>query len=654
MAMTTHTAHGQERAPRIRLGQARLFFSALPFSITTIQLMALLLAVIQWSVVDHGAILLWLGISFTVTLLRWWQYRAFKAAEPDPGDAGRWERQALISGILSGTTWLTADLLMFPPDSLPHQIVLSFMVAGVAAGSVTTLTPILPAVSAFLVMALTPLSIRFFLITSPFSLLLGAMLLVLLVLMIQAASRLYRMIEETLAMHHEKCLAEAAVKHQAHYDELTDLPNRRLLFQHLDQELARARRHGHLNALLFFDLDNFKNINDTLGHDVGDKLLQQVAKRITSHLRTEDILARLGGDEFVVLLPEIGRTPEAAAQNCRGYVKKIRGLFASPFMVEGHRLNMTTSIGVVLFPTGDQNRRELLKQADVAMYRAKARGPGSYQFFEPAMQAALQRRLELERGLRMALRTDQLELYYQPQVDHLGRIHGAEALVRWHHPERGLIPPSEFVPVAEESGLILSMGQWVLHTACEHLRELERQGRHITLSVNISPRQFAEADFVGRVEQVLEETGVDPRRLHLEVTEGMVLDNVEQTIAHMEALRKMGIRFAVDDFGTGHSSLAYLKKLPISTLKIDRSFVIDITTDPNDAVLVETIIDMADHLGLATIAEGVETLEARNFLHARGCRDYQGYLYSPPVPFEALLLLPEVLAPNNLTRLQAV
>ncbi len=654
MAMTTLTAHGQERAPRIRLGQARLFFSALPFSVTTIQLMALLLAAIQWPVVSHGAILSWLGISIVVTLLRWRQYHAFKTAETDFEQANHWERQALISGVLSGVTWMTASLLMFPTDSLPHQLVLSFMVAGMAAGSVTTLTPVLPAVTIFLLMALVPLSARFYLVDAAYGPLVATMLLLLLVLMIQASARLYRMIEGTLAMHHEKCLAEAAVQHQAHYDELTDLPNRRLLFKHLDQELARARRHGHLDALLFFDLDNFKNVNDTLGHDVGDKLLQQVARRITSHLRTEDILARLGGDEFVVLLPEIGRDDKEAVQNTRSYVNKIRALFSSPFMVEGHRLNMTTSIGVVLFPMGEQDRCELLKQADVAMYRAKARGPGSYQFFEPDMQAALQRRLQLERDLRMALRAGQLELYYQPQVDHLGRVHGAEALVRWHHPRRGLIPPSEFVPVAEESGLILSLGQWVLHTACEHLRELERRGRRMTLSVNISPRQFAEADFVGRVEQVLEETGIDPKRLHLEVTEGMVLDNVEQTIAHMEALGKMGIRFAVDDFGTGHSSLAYLKKLPISTLKIDRSFVTDITTDPNDAVLVETIIAMAGHLGLATIAEGVETLEARNFLHARGCRDYQGYLYSPPVPFEDLLTLPEVLTPSNPTRLRAV
>lgn len=630
----------------IRLGQTRLVLASIPFSATTIPAVGVLLTALLWDVVDHAYSIGWLAVVFLVSLFRWRQYRRFVKEKPTPEASDRWLQQALLGAALSGLVWSAAGLLLFLPESMPHQMVLTFMMVGVVAGGVTTLSPLFPAILFFLLVTLLPLSASFFVLGTKLGYLMAGLLFFFLLMMLTTSRRLNSIVVETLRMRHEKVLAEATIRHQALYDELTDLPNRRMLFDQLDQEIARSRRHHHVGAILFLDLDNFKNVNDSLGHALGDKLLKQVAKRLTRRLRKEDIAARLGGDEFVVLLSEIGENTVTASDCAQSVASGVRQLFHEPFLVEGHTLFMTASIGIVLFPVDGSGPGDLLQRADVAMYQAKEEGRDRFRFFQPAMQQVLDSRLTIEKGLRRALETDQMELVYQPQVDGEGKVYGAEALVRWRHPQRGLISPADFIGVAEETGLIYQLGDWVLCAACEHISKMSAT-RPLIISVNISPNQFREPAFVSRVAEVVREYAIDPKLLHFEITESTMLDNIEQTIERMEAIKSLGISFSVDDFGTGHSSLAYLKRLPIETIKIDRSFVNDILDDPNDAVLVETIIVLAQHLGLKTVAEGVETWEVLEFLKEKGCHSFQGYLFSRPVPFSKLQAMQACLPPRH-------
>ena len=435
----------------------------------------------------------------------------------------------------------------------------------------------------------------------------------------------------------ERKAAEEEIKHLAFYDPLTQLPNRRLLLDRLHQALATSRRIARHGALLFIDLDNFKTLNDTLGHNQGDLLLQQVAERLSSCVREGDTVARLGGDEFVVMLENLSEGIDEAAAQVEAVGAKIVAALNVAYPLGGHEHHGTASIGVTLFGTHQETMEELLKQADLAMYQAKASGRNALRFFDPRMQAAVNARVGLEKDLRRAVRENQFVLDYQAQVDSEGRVLGAEALVRWRHPERGLVAPDDFIPLAEETGLILPLGHWVLETACRQLvawvGRPEADG--LTLAVNVSVQQLRQRDFVAQVLAVLERTGADPRRLKLELTESLLLDNAEDTIAKMAALKEIGVGFALDDFGTGFSSLSYLKRLPLEKLKIDRSFVLDVLTDPNDAAIARTIIALARSLGLATIAEGVETEEQRDFLADAGCHSYQGFLFSRPLPLDA-------------------
>ena len=430
--------------------------------------------------------------------------------------------------------------------------------------------------------------------------------------------------------------AEARIEHLAFYDALTELPNRRLLLDRLEQNISRSRRYGHFGAMLFLDLDRFKNINDSLGHPIGDALLKEVSKRLVLDLRAEDTVSRLGGDEFVMLLSDLGNDPANAAAIAQQKAENIKVRLAEKYLIDGHELHITPSIGVAMFPseksdpeTGD----DILRYADTAMYRAKDDGRDTIRFFLPSMQAAADARLATEKELRHALNRGELSLFFQPQVNNKGIILGAETLARWQHPQKGFISPATFIPIAEATGLILPIGEWVLRTACEHLKSWIDGGLSIKhLAVNVSPRQFRQPNFVNQVKTILEQTGADPARLGLELTEGMVIDNISDTIEKMEALKELGIELSIDDFGTGYSSLAYLQKMPLDILKIDQSFVRDIETDSNDAAIVDTIISMANHLGLRVIAEGVETRFELDFLEEKGCPLYQGYLFSKPVP----------------------
>jgi diguanylate cyclase (GGDEF)-like protein/PAS domain S-box-containing protein len=430
--------------------------------------------------------------------------------------------------------------------------------------------------------------------------------------------------------------AEAQIHQLAFYDSLTQLPNRRLLMAHLPQVFAASTRTGHHGAIIILDLDHFKTLNDTKGHDVGDLLLIEVAKRLNECTQNGHMVARLGGDEFVVVLESLsGNTAEAAAQ-AKLTAEKIHDILNRPFQLNEYTHFSTPSIGIVLFRGYQDSVDNLLKYADTAMYQAKTDGRNAIRFYDPAMQAAIEARAELEDALRLALTKNQFRLHYQIQMDSLRRPIGAEVLVRWEHPERGLISPAQFIPLAEETGLIIPIGLWVLETACTQLSKWQHDVlmRNLSLAVNVSARQFRQADFVTHVQRTLFESGAKSTQLKLELTESTVLENVDDTIAKMRDLKLHGVSFSMDDFGTGYSSLQYLKRLPLDQIKIDQSFVRDITTDPNDAAIIQAIIAMTQALGLNVIAEGVETESQRDFLSRHGCHDFQGYLFSKPLPLE--------------------
>ncbi len=429
---------------------------------------------------------------------------------------------------------------------------------------------------------------------------------------------------------------EAKIHNLAFYDPLTGLPNRRLLYDRLQQSLAASARNKAYGAILFIDLDNFKMINDTRGHDVGDLLLIDVARRLKDCVRAEDTVARLGGDEFVVMLDNLSDDEHAAGQQVEVVGDKILQIFSNSFTINGQAHHTTPSIGVCLYHNHEFTVDELLKRADSAMYKAKQSGRNALCYFDPNMQSALEARLLLEAEMRRALPLSDFKLYFQKQVNDAGKVVGAEVLLRWEHPERGLVPPSEFIPLAEETGLIVQIGEWVLEEACAQLKRWESNPltSDLQLAVNVSARQFRQGTFADVVANALLMSGADPNRLKLELTESLVLENIEDTIAKMHKLKDMGVGFSMDDFGTGQSSLTYLKKLPLDQLKIDQSFVSDVTEDADDAIIVQTIIAMAINLDLDVIAEGVETEEQRSFLERSGCQVYQGYLFGRPVPIE--------------------
>jgi diguanylate cyclase (GGDEF)-like protein len=421
--------------------------------------------------------------------------------------------------------------------------------------------------------------------------------------------------------------------HMAHHDPLTALPNRLLFHHRLQHALPRAARNAEQLALLFIDLDRFKNVNDTLGHHVGDELLKQVARALGGQLREGDTLARLGGDEFIVLLENVG------GQAGAGHVaEKLVAMFEQPFIVSDYELFVTGSVGISVYPDDATDLNMLIRNADIAMYQAKARGRNGYQFYAPSMTGEGVERLRLEAMLRRAIEKDEIFLNYQPQVEiDSGRLIGVEALVRWDHPELGLVPPARFIPLAEDTGFINQLGKWVLYEACRQMMRWQEAGLEVPkIAVNLSVKQFERGSIVSMVADILKETGLAPERLQLEVTESVIM-NTGDALGFINDLHAIGVGLAIDDFGTGYSSLAYLKQLPVQTLKIDRSFIKDISTDANDEAIAIAIIQLGKSLNLAVIAEGVETQDQADFLLRHGCRQAQGFFYSRPELAQAVL-----------------
>ncbi|MES2018252.1 MAG: EAL domain-containing protein [Pseudomonadota bacterium] len=450
------------------------------------------------------------------------------------------------------------------------------------------------------------------------------------------------MLDALAASERERMATEEEIRSLAFYDPLTRLPNRRLLLERLRHAMIGSGRTERAGALLFIDLDNFKTLNDSLGHDMGDLLLQQVGARLVQCIREGDTVARLGGDEFVVMLEGLARETGDAAGQAETIGRKVLAALNAPYDLAGRRHQCTSSIGVTLFESNRHTIDELMKRADLAMYNAKTAGRNTLRFFDPHMQTVVSARAALESDLREGLALGQFVLYYQSQRDVNSRITGAEVLLRWQHPERGQVSPNEFIPLTEETGLIIPIGQWVLESACRQLAAWSNTGHaHLTIAVNISVRQFRQPEFVGQVLQALADSGADARRLKLELTESLLMDDVEEIIGKMTSLKRHGVLFSLDDFGTGYSSLSYLKRLPLDQLKIDQSFVRDVTVDANDAAIASTIVALAHHMGLDVIAEGVETVAQADFLVSVGCCAFQGFLYGQPVPiaqFEQLLV----------------
>jgi diguanylate cyclase (GGDEF)-like protein/PAS domain S-box-containing protein len=432
--------------------------------------------------------------------------------------------------------------------------------------------------------------------------------------------------------------AEDMIRHLALYDPLTDLPNRQLLMERLQKALFQSTRSGQHGALMFIDLDNFKILNDTLGHHVGDQLLKLVAIRLTSSVRKTDTVARLGGDEFVVMVDDLSTDSSTAMHKSHALAEKVLSTLREPFQIAGHQHYATPSIGVAAFQGQQSDVVELLKQADIAMYQAKALGRNNVCFFDPVLQARMGADAAISADLRIGLAEQQFVVYYQPQVDRQGVITGVEALVRWQHPVRGLVLPGDFIPVAEDTGMILPLGQWVLETVCRQLAAWADwpQTAHLSVAVNVSVQQFRHPNFVDMVVDAISQARIEPSRLKLELTESLLADRMEITIQKMGLLKSLGVTLALDDFGVGYSSLSMLKRLPLDQLKIDKGFVDDVLTDPNDAAISRAIIALAQSLGLQVVAEGVETHAQRDFLAYQGCDQFQGYLFAPPLPIETL------------------
>lgn len=633
--MLKNKALESELVPNIRSEQVAQIYAAVPISLLAIVLNSSVLAYIMWGLVPAWIIVSWLVFTNGFSLLRLAMYFGYKRLDRGKPVPEIWASLTIPVAIVSGLSWGLASFILFP-DDIVYQAFLMLVLAGMCAGAISTLSAVLPALVAYIMSVMPLLFIKLLLVGSTIHSFMAFMTFLFTIMVLTAGYRFNATIKDALVTKHRHRKANEVIERQASFDALTGLPNRRMLMARLKQDLSRAARHGHMGAVLFLDLDHFKVINDSLGHSVGDKLLLEVAERLQQRLREEDTAARLGGDEFIIVMSEAGNSEQEAVENAMELSQEIVELFLEPFNINGHELHVTSSIGVVLFPFEDCNVEDLLQKSDVAMYQAKEAGRNKARFFMPEMQYVVDNRRNVEKGLRQALKNDEFIMYYQPLVDVDNRICALEGLVRWDHPERGLLSPNEFIDIAEQSGLIIQLGDWVLKKSCMEVSVL--QDESIKVHVNVSPRQFVEANFVDKVKAVVADTAIAPHRICMEITEGMIVSNIESSVQKMKALSALGVSLSIDDFGTGYSSLAYLKQLPVEQLKIDKSFVRDINSDPNDAVIVETIIGMARHMSIDVVAEGVEDQKTFAALVRKGCRLFQGYYFGRPSPLNEIKL----------------
>lgn len=618
------------------------YYEQLSFSVVAVIFNTTLLAWVLWGTADDLSVALWCIASLSVSAYRIATTLRFRrlSAEQRERTSKFWHRILLVGTGLSGLVWGAASVLFYDPAVLITSTLIAFIIAGNCAGSIVSLSAFAEASILFVSLCLLPFIARLLVNADGSGQLMAAFAAMFLFMMIAFGRRVNKTVVSGFEMQFLRSRAEATVERQALFDELTGLPNRRLLRDRLDQTIARVRRHDKSAALLFLDLDFFKRVNDSLGHRVGDKLLVEIAYRMRALLRREDTAARLGGDEFVALLTDIEGDEGQVHAVVKRRGEELRRAIEAPVDIEGNEIHITVSIGVSMLPGDTDDAEDILTHADTAMYRAKEDGRNTLRFFVADMQSELADRMDLERQLRKALDTQsEFELYMQPQCNEELEVCGAEMLLRW---KRGgeYIPPSLFIPIAEDSGLIYRLGDWVIEESCRIAAALRDDIGHrdFSLALNVSPRQFRQKDFTSKVLHWINHYQLPAGLIELELTEGLLIDDVDDTAEKMRRLRANGLRFSIDDFGTGYSSLQYLKSLPLDTLKIDQSFVRDVLSDSGDASIVKAIISIAQELDLGVIAEGVETSATHDFLFAAGCRRFQGYLYSRPRPFDEFLI----------------
>lgn len=760
-----HASNGFQR--EICNEQISIAYRQAPSALLAMVVISALLAAVQWSVIDHHIIVYWLALQLCIAVWRGYLYKVFlKNFSADSAEAMK--KNFFAGLIVSSIVFGSSSIFLFPSGDIIHQAFLSFVIAGMSAGAITTLSSLRHAVAIFLTLTLLPLIIALGLEQSTIHYVMVSMVVLFWIMLTVISKRFYDNIYQTLRtgklhqhsleklrsteerfktifnqapigvfyydndcivvevndtmsqilkapketlvgfdmnnlkdirlipaiktvyqgqegnysgpyystlnnldMHidlhtspvydndgniiggvgigmdiSDRVDSENTIRHLAYYDALTDIPNRFLLMERIQQAIVQYKRNKIQAALMFINLDRFKTINDSLGHHIGDEILKDVVERIQQTIREEDTIARVGGDEFVILISYHGTGVEHMTSNVERIAEKIHQVIAVPFNIEGNMLNVTSSIGIAFINNNDETANDLLKHADTAMNHAKKEGKNSTRFYQNHMDEWIKKRLFLERELSNAINNHELELYYQPVIEiDTRKIIGAEALLRWNHPKLGLIMPDDMISIAEESGLIIPIGEWVLLSACKQCVEWKNKNPHgdqITkIAVNVSALQFKQNNFVDVVKRVLEETQIDPHLLEIELTESMIIESLETTIEKMIELRTLGIRMSMDDFGTGYSSLSYLKRLPFSTLKIDRSFVRDLMIDDDDAAMIQTMISMASIFNMNVIAEGVETIEQFQFLERHKCQYFQGYLCSKPIQanfFEELLM----------------
>ncbi|WP_428737777.1 putative bifunctional diguanylate cyclase/phosphodiesterase [Sulfurimonas sp.] len=750
----------------------KIAYEHLKVSSIAIAVNAVLLAYILYPYVDNTILVIWLVLTVSVTMYRFFLAKRYHK-DPTKMTAQQWEYKFLIALFFSSVLWTTIPIFFFVEGNYMVQAAVLIVYAGLAAGAVSSLASLKKAFRMFLLVLMVPIIIILFLQNTQVHFAMGLLVSLYLALVLVVGERFYgnyRSILESKMMYEEekekfsvsrerfeilfksapvgfffydqdfiirevnqkfvefleapkefliglnlkqipdqrifpalqsamdningmyegeyksqykkkqmyvdlqtsplrdtsgkvigaigivnditeKMHALKQIEHQAMYDTLTNIPNRLTLIERVERELIRFKRHNVIFAVLFLDLDHFKNINDSLGHAVGDSLLNEVASRLQSIVRSEDTVARIGGDEFVILLPDLSYDEKMAANKAERIALKIYTVFEEPFSILDHQLSISTSIGIALASNEDENADDILKHADIAMYQAKKEGRATSRFYQQQMDIWIKRRLELENGLRNSFYNNELQVYYQPIVEvQSGNIIGAEALLRWNSKEFGSVSPVEFIPVAEESGLIIQIGDFVMRKAfsqfvkwkqeCKDTLKLEK------IAINISVRQFSRVDFIANVKNAISMSKIEANNIEMEIVESIIIDDLVKAKEKMQELRSLGLHLSIDDFGTGYSSLSYLKQLPFTTLKIDRSFVQDIDVDEEDKELIETILNIAKRFNLQVVAEGVETLEQLRFLQEKECNLYQGFYCSPAVSAEEFMQLLEKQNPN--------
>ena len=656
-------------AQRLVGHQVDRLYGGLPAILVNLAVMPVVVGVAFWGSVSSTALASWVVASLVVLALRYALMKAYQRRPPGADDALRWANRFTLTSLASGLLWGAAGWAFFTPYSAALQVFLYTSLVGLAAGSIIVTSYWLPAYFAFAVPSVGLAALRLVMEGGAEYISLAFLMGMYLVIITRVArvqhaagQSLVRLRDENVdlverlsteksaveAANHEldqrvrertaelleevevRKAAEHRLEHLAHHDPLTGLPNRLAFGHQLDRAIAQAARRQRRLALLFIDLDRFKEVNDSAGHNVGDRLLQAVAERLAYNLRLSDSLSRLGGDEFVCLLEDVVDGREAMR-----VADKMLALLAGTFDVAGHEVHLSGSIGICVFPEDGTDRETLVRNADTAMFRAKAEGRGRSHFYTPEMTEAARRRLQMDAALRRARESGELSLHYQIKVDREGRPAGAEALLRWHSAEFGPVPPSQFIPLAEDTGLIVRLGEWVLREACLQAMRWQEQGLALpSIAVNLSVKQLEHPDFMGQLAAVVEDSGWPTDRLELEITESMIMDG-ERAIETLNLLREAGFGIAIDDFGTGYSSLAYLKRLPVTALKIDRSFVDGIGRGGGDEAIIRTVVALAQRLGCTTVAEGVETEEQRRVLLGEGVDLLQGYGLGRPMGGEA-------------------